>query len=344
MKFPKEFRWTFVRTLGSGGQATVAEVSDSTRADGARYALKALTPTKPKQAFERFRREVAALHAVRHNAVVRVIDQSSPEAEFQYYVMELVPGARTIKSLLGSQENPYHRRALPAVDFFAKLVEAIAAWESVGIIHRDLSPGNVLVTPSGDVKVIDFGICQIEGEQTITLADEGVGTQNYMSPECEAGSAGRTVSTRADLYSAGKILWSLVAHERAFAREAPAFNQKSMKALFPWSPDLWHLQRVLEKSIRHDPSHRWKSAAAALEDVARIRYLISAGRPPLELFADACPLCGVGTLKSFQGQHMVYGNPPPSGIVPGECDHCHFTFAVKRTALMKALGERQAFS
>jgi len=228
MKIPKEFRWKPTgRILGEGGQAQVQEVEDCSCEYSGKYALKALAKGKPGQAYERFYREITAIKGLRHPYIIKVVDSSSPQDDFHYYVMELVEGAKPLQTVLGSPSNPFLSKPVASIDLFQMLVEAILACEKnePKIVHRDLSPANVLFAPNGTIRIIDFGICQVEGEATITLADEGVGTINYMAPECESGATGN-IGAHSDLYSAGKILWSAVTGQRAFAREKPAFTYK----------------------------------------------------------------------------------------------------------------------
>lgn len=189
--------------------------------------------------------------------------------------MELVEGAKPLQAVLGSPSNPFLSDPVASIDLFKMLAEAILACEKNNpkIVHRDLSPTNVLLVPDGTIRIIDFGICQIEGESTITLSDEGAGTVNYMAPECESGTIGN-IGTHSDLYSAGKILRSAVTGQRAFARERPAFTIKSMNKVFPDNPDTWHLYHIFARTIRHDPSTRWQGAQEAISACNYVRRVI----------------------------------------------------------------------
>jgi serine/threonine protein kinase len=330
MKIPKELRWKPTgRTLGEGGQAQVQEVEDSSGEYSGKYALKGLAKGKPKQAYERFYREITAIKGLKHPYIINVVDSSSPQDDFHYYVMEFVEGARPLQSVLSSSNNPFLSDPVAALDLFHKLAEAILACEKNNpkLVHRDLSPSNVLLVPDGTIRIIDFGICQVEGNETITLSDEGVGTVNYMAPECESGATGN-IGTHSDLYSAGKILWSAVTGQRAFAREKPAFTTKSMSKIFPDTPDTWHLYHVFARTIRHDPSVRWRSAQDAISACDHVRRLILRGYPPIEEIFNYCPVCGVGALKDFSGSHMVFGNPNPAGIFAKQCDYCGICMAI----------------
>jgi len=330
MKIPTECRWKPTgRTLGEGGQAQVEQVEDSQGEHSGKYALKALAKGKSPQAYERFCREITAIKGLQHPSIIRVIDYSSPQDSFHYYVMEFVEGAKPLQSVLGSSDNPFLSNPVAALDLFHKLAEAILACENNNprVFHRDLSPANVLLVPDGTIRIIDFGICQIEGGETITLTDEGVGTVNYMAPECESGAAGN-VGTHSDLYSAGKILWSAVTGLRAFAREKSAFTTKSMPKVFPDNPDTWHLNHIFAQTIRHDPSHRWRTAGDAIAMCKEVRRLILHRYQPIEEVFRRCPVCGIGFLKDFPESIAIFANPNPPGFYAKQCSYCGICMAI----------------
>lgn len=331
MKIPQSLRWRADgHTLGSGGQATVVSVVDATGELPGRYALKSLSAGKPSKAYARFAREVDAMKAVDHPRVARIFDHSSPSDSFQFYVMEFIEGARPLKKLIGTTANPFQRNALRSIRFFKQLATAIAAWEDAGIVHRDLSPANVLILPDDDIKVIDFGICQIEGAETVTLVDEGVGSQNYMAPECESGAGGEA-KTWSDIYSAGKLLWTAVTNVMAFSREQPAFTTKALSTVLPENPDTWHLQRIFEKTIRHKASDRLLNADAAIQFAQRVEEVISGGFPPIEVISvGQCPTCGWGQLTEMGDGWQVYHNPIPSGYGAYKCDFCGWCTVIYR--------------
>jgi len=330
VKIPKDLRWQQTgKTLGQGGQAQVQEVVDSLGEFTGMFALKGLAKDKPLQAYERFYREISAIKSLQHRYIIIVVDSSSPQDDFHYYVMEFIEGAIPLQKVLNTTKNPYHANPIAALDLFRMLVEAILACEinNPKVVHRDISPSNVLLVPDGTIKVIDFGICQVEETGTITLTDEGVGTVNYMAPECESGATGN-IEIHSDLYSAGKILWSAVTGQRAFSREKPAFTNKAMSKVFPDYPDIWHLHHIFAKTIRNNPSDRWQSAKDAIKMCNHIRRLITNGYPPIEDIFERCPICGVGSLEKFEGSHMVFGNPNPSGIFAKRCSYCGVCMAI----------------
>lgn len=326
MKIPDHLRWKPTgKTLGQGGQAQILEVIDKTSESPQTYALKPLGKNKPKQAYQRFYREIQAIKSADHPYIIKIIDHSSEGDEFNFYVMELVPGAVPLSTLIESGNNPFFRDAARALRFFIMIVEVIYYCDSkLSIVHRDLSPTNVLIVPDETIKVIDFGICQIEGTETVTLTDEGVGTIDYMAPECGSG-AGGNISGKSDLYSAGKILWSAVTGRKAFAREVPIWRAMSLQTIFPDHPITWHLSPIIEKTIQSEEYKR-PLPYETLESAKKILEVIEGGYPPIELVGKRCPVCGFGELKADTGW-VAWGKAAPQGSAYFECNHCGFYFA-----------------
>src|SRR5262249_44469774 len=168
-----------------------------------------------------------------------------------------------------------------------------------------------LVLPDDSIRLIDFGVCKIQDDgELLTLVDEDVGVRNYTAPECEAGNDTQ-IGIQSDLYSAGKVLWSVITSQRVFAREEPAFTAKAMSHVFPAIPDTWHLTSIFEQTVRSNPSDRCRTAADLLQRINEVRYLIEHGYPPLEQLAERCPACGRKTLTDYHQGHRVFGNPKP---------------------------------
>ncbi|MCF8144247.1 MAG: serine/threonine protein kinase [Deltaproteobacteria bacterium] len=343
MKFPNNLRWELTgKTCGEGGQAQVFLVRDKNAEFDGVWALKALKRGEPGQAYERFCREISTIKNLRNPNIISVIDNSSPEDDFQFYVMEYIDGARPLEKLVKDESNPYHGDPLRSLFLFEQICSALIACEKASpkIIHRDLSPSNILIKPDLTIKVIDFGLCQLQGSETITLIDEGVGTINYMAPECESVSEGM-IGIGADLYSAGKILWSAITSLKAFSRENPAFNDKSMPEMFPDNPSTWHLHHIFEKTIRREWRNRWGSAIEAKAVAKRVRSIIESGYPPLEEIGPRCPICGFGELSGFEQSHAVFGNPNPRGIESRQCTYCGVCFPFNSAKRKEALGSRK---
>jgi serine/threonine protein kinase len=171
--------------------AIVLDRGPTLEPDGTRYALKVLRTEEGKQSYDRFHREVEALKKVDHPGVVKIVAHGGDEAEgLHFYVMEYIEGLQPLKRIVGTSENPFFRDALKSLNIYIRILEALQACEKAGVVHRDLSLGNVMIFPDYQaVKLIDFGCCFIEDGHCITLTDEAAGPGVR---GCLSGSSGRT--------------------------------------------------------------------------------------------------------------------------------------------------------
>lgn len=328
MKIPDEIPWRATGdTLGSGGQGQVQLVTRRDEPAGHQFALKELSNTASRQARQRFQREIEVVKNLNHPSIVRIVDHSEAEDDFQFYVMEYHEGASDLEKVLFSDRNPYHGKVGLSIDLFEQIILAIGVCENANpkIVHRDISPKNVLVLPDYSIRLIDFGICQIEKGTSITLTGENFGTRYYTSPECELGQDS-SIGIHSDIYSAAKVLWSAVTSKRAFSREASVFADQSMESLFPLNKETWHLMNIFERSIREKPENRFRSTQQVLNEIAEIKYLLRGGFPPLKDVLVRCPSCGSQKMQSFSEGSKVFGNPNPTGVMSWICGICGFAF------------------
>ena len=340
--------WKLGPQLGQGGQADVFLAVRASDPDGQKYAFKFLNDKGSTKARERFRQELKALTSVTHPGIVKIVEHAQHDDGFQYYVMDYIDGAECLRKRLDRNTNPFVKDPLKAVDGFIQIVEALAACEKLRIVHRDLSLANVLVADDGRIMLIDFGLCHIEDGQTITLTEEAVGTPHYRAPEC-SGHSQLEPTIQADLYSAGKLLWSMITNKPAFDRETPIFNNLSLAKMLPDLQSAWHLHHIFEGTVRHDPRTRFANTATALATARRVRWLIVEGFKPLEQLADTlCPLCGLGRYGNTIGFHTYYAKEMDAfgqcmAPVRGSYSVCPFCFHasfIAMDALQKALADR----
>ena len=259
------------------------------------------------------------------------------DASFQFHVMEYHKSAKTLDNVIFSESNPFHGDVLKSLAMFEQIIAAISVCEAhePTIVHRDVNPSNVLLLPDSTIRLIDFGICQIQDGTVVTLIDENVGTRNYTSPECEAGDDG-AIDVHSDIYSAAKVLWSMMTSRRAFAREQPAYADRSMERIFPDQPDTWHLTRIFEKTVRKNPGDRARTASEVLELVNEVRYLVQGGFPALKSVRSRCPSCGMNKVEEVGSYFDAIGNLP-ARIVAVMCRSCGFVFLRDLDVLKKNL-------
>jgi serine/threonine protein kinase len=293
------FGWKHLANLGRGGQGDVVKVEKIAEPGGRQFAAKYLTDRGGEKARERFRREMDAVAKLDHKGIVKVIEYAQTDATFQYYIMEYIEGSVSLKRRMDEGTNLYYGNALKALDGYIQILEALAVCEKHRIVHRDLSPANVLVTQDDRIILIDFGLCHIEDGNAFTMTDEAVGTPHYRAPEC-SGYAEDQISIRSDLYSAGKILWAMITNKTAFDREKPAFNDRALSRVLTDNQPAWHLHHIFAATIRHDPKIRYENCLKAIDHAKFVRGLITGGYKPLEKVADGtCPVCGLGNWNNI---------------------------------------------
>ncbi|GAA2816760.1 protein kinase [Kitasatospora sp. CM 4170] len=212
-------RYRLTHRLGRGGMAEVLAAQDIRL--GRTVAVKLLRGelAQDEIARLRFTREAHAVAALNHHSIVSVYDTGEEyvgDESTPYIVMELVEG-RTVRELLVDEEAPPVDQALIII---AGVLEALAYSHRHGIVHRDIKPANVIITTTGAVKVMDFGIARALTGTASTMTQTGMvmGTPQYLSPE---QALGKPVDHRSDLYAAGCMLYELLTLRPPFTGDTP---------------------------------------------------------------------------------------------------------------------------
>ncbi|MER5201640.1 protein kinase [Streptomyces sp. NPDC002825] len=257
-------RYRLTHRLGRGGMAEVFAAEDVRL--GRTVAVKLLRADLAEDPVSkaRFTREAQSVAGLNHHAIVAVYDSGEDLVggrPVPYIVMELVEG-RTIRDLLLSAEAPGPEQALIIV---SGVLEALAYSHQHGIVHRDIKPANVIITHTGAVKVMDFGIARaLHGAQsTMTQTGMVMGTPQYLSPEQALGKA---VDHRSDLYATGCLLYELLALRPPFTGETPlsVVYQHVQDAPVPPSEVTGsvppELDGLVMRSLAKDPDDRFQSA------------------------------------------------------------------------------------
>ena len=269
-------RYQLGELLGRGGMAEVRKGTDTRL--GRTVAIKRLrTDLASDLTFQaRFRREAQSAASLNHPAVVAVYDTGEVPASDgsgvsqPYIVMEFVAG-RTLRDILREGRKILPERAL---EISSGVLSALDYSHRAGIIHRDIKPGNVMLTPSGDVKVMDFGIARAisDASSTMTQTAAVVGTAQYLSPE---QARGEPVDSRSDVYSAGCLLYELLTGRPPFIGDSPvavAYQHVREPAAPPSDHDTElppEIDAIVMKSLAKRVEDRYQSAAAMRSDIER---------------------------------------------------------------------------
>ncbi|WP_343901179.1 Stk1 family PASTA domain-containing Ser/Thr kinase, partial [Nocardioides aquaticus] len=267
-------RYQLGELLGRGGMAEVRKGTDSRL--GRTVAVKRLrTDLASDDTFQaRFRREAQSSASLNHPSIVAVYDTGEEIAADgvaqPYIVMELVSG-RTLRDILREGRKILPERAL---EITSGVLAALDYSHRAGIIHRDIKPGNVMLTPAGDVKVMDFGIARAisDAQSTMTQTAAVVGTAQYLSPE---QARGETVDSRSDVYSAGCLLYELLTSRPPFVGDSPvavAYQHVREPAQPPSDHDTDlppEVDAIVMRSLAKRVEDRYQSAAEMRADIER---------------------------------------------------------------------------
>jgi serine/threonine protein kinase len=267
-------RYELGEMIGTGGMADVYVARDLRL--NREVAVKILRSDLARDPLfvARFNKEALAVAALNHPGIVSVYDsgkEDTPSGAMPYMVMEYVEG-KTLREILHKGERfPLQR----AVEIVEGILIALQYSHKSGIIHRDIKPGNIMITDNGDVKVMDFGIARAlaDGGATMTSTWNIVGTAQYLSPEQATGSQ---ADARSDLYSVGCLFYEMVSGKPPFSGETPvAIAYQHVSA--PLTP-VTEVEPTLDPALNNffsvalakDPADRYQSANAMLKDVKKL--------------------------------------------------------------------------
>ncbi|GLV98306.1 protein kinase domain-containing protein [Streptomyces lavendulae] len=332
--------------LGEGGMASVYLAYDS--ALDRQVAIKTLHSELGREASfrERFRREAQAVAKLSHTNIVSVFDTGEGEVTFgssgadgtvmPYIVMEYVEG-QPLGSVLDADVRQYG--AMPADKALKVTADVLAALETsheMGLVHRDIKPGNVMMTKRGVVKVMDFGIARAmqSGVTSMTQTGMVVGTPQYLSPE---QALGRGVDARSDLYSVGIMLFQLLTGRIPFEADSPLAIAYAHVQEEPVAPSSINrsitpaMDALVARALKKNPNERFPTASAMRDEISRVLSAGQTGAPVI--VPGAAPGgsgAGVGSAvfppvdsgfqappaQSLQQPYPGAQTPPPSPYAP----------------------------
>ena len=320
-------RYELESVLGQGGMARVFKGND--RVLNRTIAVKVLSPqfAGDEQFVARFRREAQAAAALNHPGIVSVYDTGS-QGDVHYIVMEYVEG-RTLRDVV-RQEGPL----LPerASEVAEAVAGALAAAHEGGLVHRDIKPGNIMITREGEVKVMDFGIARTTTGDTLTQTASILGTASYLSPE---QAQGETVDARSDIYSLGCVLYEMLTARAPFSGDSPVAIAYKHVRENPVPPSRINadvsasLEAVVMKCMAKNPANRSQTAEELREDLDRVRR----GGAPL-----ATPLLADSTEMLTRAQAGPEQTAVMTGVPPDERSDRRRTWATALIVILVLAG------
>ena len=262
-------RFEIQEEIGTGGMGTVYRVID--RKINEVMALKVLKPEIVPDAtvIERFKNELKLARKVSHKNVCRLYDLHE-EAGTLFITMEYVPG----ESLRVLIQREGCLSAAQASVLAIQIVEGLAQAHRLGVIHRDLKPHNIMIEPSGSVRIMDFGIARHPSGPDLTAAGIMVGTPSYMSPEQASGDS---VDERSDIYALGTILYEMVTGRLPFEGESGLAIALKHKTELPHRPREVNAEvpegfdRLVMKCLAKKKEDRYQSAEELLVELVRFK-------------------------------------------------------------------------
>jgi eukaryotic-like serine/threonine-protein kinase len=281
-------RYEIGEILGFGGMSEVHLARDQRlHRDVAIKVLRADLARDPSF-YLRFRREAQNAAALNHPAIVAVYDTGeaeTPAGPLPYIVMEYVDGV-TLRDIVHTEGPMPAKRALEVI---ADACQALNFSHQHGIIHRDVKPANIMISKTGAVKVMDFGIARaLSDANSVTQTAAVIGTAQYLSPE---QARGEKVDARSDVYSLGCVLYEILTGEPPFVGDSPVAVAYQHVREDPVPPSHRHndispeLDAVVLKSLAKNPDNRYQTAAEMRADLVRVHSGEAPDAP--KVFTDA---------------------------------------------------------
>ncbi|OGD23195.1 MAG: hypothetical protein A2Y69_07280 [Candidatus Aminicenantes bacterium RBG_13_59_9] len=272
-------RYQIIEELGKGGMGSVYRAIDKKLNE--EVALKLIRPeiASDRMTLDRFSNEIKIVRKIVHRNVSRMYHLSE-EKGIHYITMEYVPGEDLRRMLRMSKRMEIGT----AISIARQVLEGLAEAHRLGVVHRDLKPGNIMIDQEGQVRILDFGIARAIKSEGPTEVGLIIGTPEYMSPEQVEG---REVDPRSDLYSLGVILFEMVTGRVPFEADTPFAVGVKHKSEKPPDPRQINahipedLNSLILKCLEKDGAKRYQSAEELLSALAKIEKAFPAAEPLL---------------------------------------------------------------
>ena len=261
-------RYEIVSKLGSGGMAVVYKAMDTVLNRMVTVKIMQEQLSSNQQFVVRFRKEAQAVAALSHPNIVKVYDVGRSEEGQHYLIMEYVEG-RTLKEVI--QKNGSFSVSA-ALDYVNQILAGLRHAHSYGVIHRDIKPQNIMVTPNNQVKIMDFGLAMNLSDSTMTYDSTVFGSVYYIAPEIAQKGTG---DARADIYSTGIVLYEMLTGELPFSGDSPiTIALQHVEGNYTPADEIdddipYEVARIVDKAMAVDPEERYHSVKSMMRDIER---------------------------------------------------------------------------
>ncbi|MEB3020095.1 protein kinase domain-containing protein [[Mycobacterium] crassicus] len=313
-------RYRLQRLIATGGMGQVWEAVDNRL--GRRVAVKVLKPefSSDPEFIERFRAEARNTAMLNHPGIASVHDYGETELDGEgrtaFLVMELVNG-EPLNSVLKRTGRLSLRHAL---DMLEQTGRALQVAHSTGLVHRDVKPGNIMITPTGQVKITDFGIAKAVDAAPVTQTGMVMGTAQYIAPE---QALGQDATAASDVYSLGVVGYEVLSGRRPFTGDgALTVAMKHIKEPPPPLPAELppNVRELIEITLAKNPGSRYRSGGPFADAVAAVR----SGRRPTR-----------------PSQSLPAGRAAPSSIPSGQVTRAAAPVSARQTAVRRTTGNHR---
>jgi serine/threonine-protein kinase len=294
-------KYRIIEPIGRGGMGVVYKAGD-TQLERT-VALKFLPPelTGEPEARERFMREAKAAAALSHNHICDIHEIGEEENQL-FIVMEYIKGESLKQKIL---KGPFNQAE--ALDIAIQVAKGLEEAHKKGIVHRDIKPGNIMVTDEGTAKVMDFGLAKALGKSLITKEAKTMGTVAYMSPE---QAQAQSVDHRTDIWSLGVVLYEMLTGQLPFKGE---YEQSIIHSILNRAPEPITrirkdmpsgLEQVIGKSLEKNPADRYQGMQELLEDLKAIAEGLKPLRAKAGLFRGR--ILGIKKVYAYTGLACLF--------------------------------------